>query len=183
MHPSGGPTCLSSPSQSPRSLWEGAGVILMSVCCGLSRGPAPSPFLGSRSENWLWGQTWMRTTTLLSAKALGFSVSFWTLPWLVAHPLSLQRPRCIDHLSCSVGPASRGGVQPSSWPLAPGLPQCNTTSSAAVPRQWRRREGCHPSPSITSPGEPGLCYNVFALLGDRAVGDHLFPVVPGVSCW
>ena len=156
------PPCVGSPLQTPRSLWEGLGSFRCLFAVVLPLWTRPSPFLGSGSENWLWGQTWMRELDLLMGQLPLASVSFWIVPWLVAHPLSPRRPRCIDHMPCSVGSASWVAaaliLAPGSWPLsATPRPLLQSLSSGD------RGRGVSSVSSITSPGEPRLCCTMTSL--------------------
>ena len=143
---SGGPTSLCGFTISvPEVPLGGAGVVPMSVCCGaavsFSQGPSPSLFLSCRPENWLRGQPGRGMLTCLLGWLPLASVSFWTVPWLVAHLSKLWEAALYGPPSLLWGSRLLGGGSPhhGPWLLAA---QCNPTTSAADPGQQGWMEGC-----------------------------------------
>ena len=151
----------------------------MIVCCGAAasfpQGPALSLFLGSRSENWLGGRTWTRDLDLFTGvAALGLSV---ILEHTLIHCPSIEPPggRVVLTTCPALWVRSSGRRQSSSWPLAPdhSVRPCKLCCNP-----WAVGAGSggvvHLLHHEAWRAWPVLCGN-FALLGGRAVCDHLFP--------
>ena len=152
------PACVGSPSQCPRSLWKWLGLFpcLFAVVlqCPFPRDlPHPCSLVadlrtGSGAQP---GRGIM--TCLLGWLPLA-SVSFWTVPWLVAHLSKLWEAELYGPPSLLCASRVLGGGSPHHGPWLQGA-QCNPKAPAAVPRQQGWMEGCvlhlPPSPGRVSP--------------------------------